>query len=1170
VRRRPGAPSGAAAASLPADATCRICLDGPGREGFITPCLCSGSMSYVHRRCLLRWQTVTLRDTNNDATHCEMCRGRYNVPPPPVDLRVRLRVHLRRGLATVGLATLSLVRFLSHCHAPLAALLAASSTLSIATVELMEGGPAVGWWLGGAPWTILALSLVLAFTSLGIAIAFSSLQGAVLTDRVQRRLLRNVFIQNMLVAVSVVTYFAKNAVLAVWLASLGLAEMMQGMDATPADAVRVPGGLTRHEESAAWLLALLRGWNIIGPILPLFLFVAHELRRPAIPGETGRGPVARQVRALTLVLILLILSVYCVLPLIDISAVTAHGPGGTVEQFYGRMDVLGLLNKSQPGRPWFNHQGPVWSWPPHPLVNATAESLSFSASTGGYRRRGHSPDALGAAMDHLHKHEGHRRRVAATLLSHRFSMFPPANPQSHGPPPGEPWTWTMLPLNYTDQAEEGADAQDYSAFPHARAWRPQQTFLVQEPWVLADEEEPEPSSQPESQDPWPTSFMVSGSGCDSCNGEYLRDGDHDGVPQYSFGQGKDRVLLLRYAMPTGTRYWYLSLASDLHSGKGDIYRVKSDCKLRHCVDFPPATGWTDTCTLQGQKCTEKWLEFHHWRVGGPPVPTVQAVDAIGSLGAKQRPQRRRRPAPFRLVMHAYAAPGDTVLAAPGVHTAGVSLTEHLALRGACAAVPSSEQSCEPGHPPSVLAGTGCSGLGGAIRWWLRRAVLPKLLGIGELSGILRREAGWYAYSPQECAAVWVTSPSAVIADLTIASSRDAWEATAWAATDQDGPLNPTEDINLARPTNGPFHPVALEISMGSSAIIAHCVIVGGVVVRGPRTSPLLEFLTIKHATTGLLINSHASPTVRDVRFIHVETGVEVVRWASPTLTRLHIDAAKQTGMIFSSNSLGTVSMSAVVASGTCNLAVRSGAAPVISDSWFRLAAQTGILFDDGGKGKMQRCHVLESHYAGLEIRGGDTTPDIDHSSVHGGGAAGLYVHSGGRGTLTDVTLLNNRNGAGQIAEGGTTRLLRCTLGGHGAENAVLLDVQGADSTPELVDSEIDASAVDASVAVKVSDGAAPILRGVDVHGASSAGVLVLGAVTPRLVGCSVHDNRVGVELIGAGGSTVLDSSKVYDNARSVVGSDSGHAKVHNCELSAPGVDGMGTEMSSGASITVNP
>ena len=1127
---------GAATPGATGDASCRICLDGPGRQGLIAPCLCSGSMMWVHRSCILRWQLVTLRGSNNDYTRCETCKGPYNIPGPPVDLRVRLR----RTAAAIGWTTLNFSRCIGHCHIPLVALMVASTTVSIATAELMEGAPSVGWWLGGSPWRMLALAMILALVSIGLATVLTSLDGAVLNDRVQRRLLRNVFIQNSLVVISLVLYSGRNWMLAGWLPRAWFLETLHGANTTIADVDRVSGRPTFCQEAGACLITLLRSWNLIGPVLPLFLLVAHELQRPPLVGEQGRGVIARQVRTMVLAVSLLILSVFCLLPMADI--------------VQSQLGLLAHLAAYQ--HPRSQYQGPVWTWPPDPLVNVSAETLIFRASAGGYRRRSHSPEVLSAALDHLYDQESQRRRGAATALNRWHNRFPPASPQSFVPPPGAPWTWTILPQNYANpSAAADFGTQKRSAFPWSQAWRPQQSFLVEEPVEEGDEAE---ARRPEEhQHSPPASFLVFGSGCKSCNGEYKVDGEHDGVAQYSYGEGENKVFLLRYAMPTGTRYWYLSLASDYHSGKGDIYRAKSTCARRDCVDLPPEAGWTDACALNGQKCTAKWIDFHRWRVGGPPFPTVQAVGGKGSRYANQRAQQKRRAAPFQQIMHVFAKVGDTVLVAPGVHTAGVSLTEDLAIRGACAVGAANEKSCEPGHTPSVLVGTGCSGVAGMLRWWIRRTVFPKLLSTGESLGVL-------GHSTQECAAVWVTSPAAILADLTIASTKAAW-AAAWTAESWDA--NPTEPINLARPAVGPFHPVALEVSAGSSAVIAHCVIVGGVVVRGPMTSPLLEFLTIKHATTGLLISNQASPAVRDVRFNHVETGIEATRWAMPVLTRVHVVSAKQTGVHFTTESSGALSLSAVVASGTCNLAVTSGASPVVSDSLFRLAAQGGALFDQGGKGIMRRCHIVESHYAGLEIRGSETDPDIGHSSVHGGAAVGLYVHSNGAGTLTDVTILDNRDGAAEFSEGGRSRLLRCHLGGRSINGAAVLDIHGVYSSPEFVDCIVDATAVQDSVAVKVSDAASPLLRGVDVKGAD-VGALALGAVALRMVGCTLHDNRVGVQLIGKGGSSIFDGSSIYGDRRSIVGLEGGYARVRDCDLRASQLAGAGTEFASGAGVTI--
>ncbi|KLO13979.1 hypothetical protein SCHPADRAFT_851864 [Schizopora paradoxa] len=57
---------------------CRICLDGPDPElgRLIKPCLCKGSISYVHVKCLQRWRTTSVSKAAFFA--CPQCHYRYH------------------------------------------------------------------------------------------------------------------------------------------------------------------------------------------------------------------------------------------------------------------------------------------------------------------------------------------------------------------------------------------------------------------------------------------------------------------------------------------------------------------------------------------------------------------------------------------------------------------------------------------------------------------------------------------------------------------------------------------------------------------------------------------------------------------------------------------------------------------------------------------------------------------------------------------------------------------------------------------------------------------------------------------------------------------------------------------------------------------------------------
>ncbi|XP_026842481.1 E3 ubiquitin-protein ligase MARCH4 isoform X1 [Drosophila persimilis] len=51
---------------------CRICHNGDNPEQLVSPCLCKGSLTYVHVQCLERWISTS------HCTLCELCQFQYN------------------------------------------------------------------------------------------------------------------------------------------------------------------------------------------------------------------------------------------------------------------------------------------------------------------------------------------------------------------------------------------------------------------------------------------------------------------------------------------------------------------------------------------------------------------------------------------------------------------------------------------------------------------------------------------------------------------------------------------------------------------------------------------------------------------------------------------------------------------------------------------------------------------------------------------------------------------------------------------------------------------------------------------------------------------------------------------------------------------------------------
>lgn len=56
---------------------CRICLDIDELPNLISPCLCSGTSKWVHKKCLNRWRALVPSGHENNKI-CKECRGEYN------------------------------------------------------------------------------------------------------------------------------------------------------------------------------------------------------------------------------------------------------------------------------------------------------------------------------------------------------------------------------------------------------------------------------------------------------------------------------------------------------------------------------------------------------------------------------------------------------------------------------------------------------------------------------------------------------------------------------------------------------------------------------------------------------------------------------------------------------------------------------------------------------------------------------------------------------------------------------------------------------------------------------------------------------------------------------------------------------------------------------------
>eukprot|EP00494_Astrolonche_serrata_P027668 UN27932 len=91
--------------------SCRICFGGSDEGLLISPCLCDGSVKYVHHECLLTWRRTCVKILKK----CELCKFPYQMYRPKW-IRVGSQVTTFASLGGIFL-TLGVVKiyFLHYC-----------------------------------------------------------------------------------------------------------------------------------------------------------------------------------------------------------------------------------------------------------------------------------------------------------------------------------------------------------------------------------------------------------------------------------------------------------------------------------------------------------------------------------------------------------------------------------------------------------------------------------------------------------------------------------------------------------------------------------------------------------------------------------------------------------------------------------------------------------------------------------------------------------------------------------------------------------------------------------------------------------------------------------------------------------------------------------------------
>ncbi|CAF1649684.1 unnamed protein product [Adineta ricciae] len=92
---------------------CRICLDTENSQEMISPCLCTGTLAYVHRSCLNYWRSG---NANGRAfKFCDLCQFKYVIDTVVADLKaererlIKYHLYVLRDLLAIILLIQSII-----------------------------------------------------------------------------------------------------------------------------------------------------------------------------------------------------------------------------------------------------------------------------------------------------------------------------------------------------------------------------------------------------------------------------------------------------------------------------------------------------------------------------------------------------------------------------------------------------------------------------------------------------------------------------------------------------------------------------------------------------------------------------------------------------------------------------------------------------------------------------------------------------------------------------------------------------------------------------------------------------------------------------------------------------------------------------------------------------
>lgn len=218
-----------------------------------------------------------------------------------------------------------------------------------------------------------------------------------------------------------------------------------------------------------------------------------------------------------------------------------------------------------------------------------------------------------------------------------------------------------------------------------------------------------------------------------------------------------------------------------------------------------------------------------------------------------------------------------------------------------------------------------------------------------------------------------------------------------------------------------------------------------------------------------------------------------------------------------------------------------------------------------GKLILEDCEVTSETGYGIAIYGGETTPEIRRSKIHGALAAGIYTLSRSKAVIEQCEIFDNRGPGLMVTDESAPSVLSCDVHGnqydlymsdgadplvknskfHDGERAGIFFNEQSKGTIE--DSEIYGHRLEQEVLVRSRS--TPTIRRTKIYNGQKEGIWFYGNAGGLMENCELYGNgNVGIIVSERSNPTIRDSKLYRMNNGGILFMNQGSGVVEGCEI----------------------